>query len=148
MNGSALVVAACISLSVAAAPVVTFAQSPAPAAAATAVTPTDAKPYLGDWTISAQSAMGPTGVYVSVKIEEGKVVTALSTDFHGPAAGFDIMKTGSSLVFRYSFDYEGNAVPAVFTGTLKDEKLEAQINIADGALEMGGVGTRTAAVAK
>lgn len=136
---------ACLALVLTAAPIFAFAQSPAPAAAAapSAVTPADAKPFLGDWTIAGESQMGPFVVNLSVKDEAGKVAATISSEIQPPTAVADITKGSNGLVLRYSFDFDGNSIPAVLTLAMKADKLDALFSFGDGAFEMGGVGTKT-----
>jgi hypothetical protein len=138
-----------LAASLAAVPALSYAQQPAQAAAAPAapgaVTAADAKPFLGDWSVAGESPMGPFIVNVSVKVADGKVVGEISSDIQAPTPVNDVTKTGNNLILRYSFSYEGNDIPAVLTLTPKEDKLDAFFSFADGAFEMGGVGTKKAA---
>jgi hypothetical protein len=140
----ATLTSACLALAILATPALSSAQSPAPAAAAApaAVTPADAKPFLGDWAIAGESQMGPFVVNLSIKEEAGKVAATISSEIQPPTAVTDITKTANGLLLRYSFDYEGNAIPALLTVAMKADKLDALFSFADGAFEMGGVGTK------
>ena len=131
----------CLVLALAAAPA--FAQSP-PAAPAPA-TEADVKALLGDWTIKGESQMGPFTVWLSMNVEEGKPLATISSDLQAPTPISDITKRGDNLILLYSFDYEGNAIPAVLTLTPNAEKLDAYFSFAEGAFEMGGVGEKTPA---
>ena len=42
------------------------------------VSPAQAAPFIGDWTAAITSQMGPSSYAVSVKVEGGKVVAAVS----------------------------------------------------------------------
>ena len=140
-----LLTAACLALTMAVAPASAFAQSPAPVAAApAAVTPADAKPYLGDWTLRGESQMGPFVMSLAMKVDAGKVVATLSSEVQAPTTVTDITKVGTGLVLRYSFDYEGNAIPVMLTLTTKEDKLDAALSFAEGAFEMAAVGIRKA----
>lgn len=142
----------CTALAIAAAPAALIAQQPAPAVAAAAtgaatpaaVTPADAAPFMGDWTLTLESPMGPSAMAMSVKTDAGKVVASLSSDMMPLTNITDVTKTGPSLVLSYSFDYEGNAVPVVVTLTPKADKLDAHLSFAAGAFEMSGTGAKTA----
>lgn len=140
---------ACLALTILAAPTLSSAQSPAPAAAAApaAATPADAKPFLGNWAIAGESQMGPFVISLSVKVEEGKVAAVISSDMQAATPVTDITKVGTGLVLRYSLSFDGNAIPAVLTIATKEDKLDATFSFADGAFEMGGVGTKAAAAA-
>ncbi|ODS59105.1 MAG: hypothetical protein ABS36_02900 [Acidobacteria bacterium SCN 69-37] len=140
--------AACLAMALAAAPGFALAQASAPAAAAPAgITAADAAPFLGDWSIVGESPMGPFTTALSIKVENGQVGAVLSSDIQPatPIANANIRKTGNNLVLYYSFDYEGNSIPAVLTLTPDADKVNAGFSFADGAFEMGGVGTKTPA---
>ncbi|MCC7044545.1 MAG: hypothetical protein IT183_11825 [Acidobacteria bacterium] len=145
----ATLTSACLTLAIVAAPALSSAQSPAPTAATApaAVTPADAKPFLGDWTIAGESQMGPFVVNLSIKDDAGKVAATISSEIQPPTAVADITKGSNGLVLRYSFDFDGNSIPAVLTVAMKADKLDALFSFADGAFEMGGVGTKAAPAA-
>jgi hypothetical protein len=139
----------CTALAIATAPAALFAQQPAPvvaasAAAPAAVTPADAAPFMGDWTLTMESPMGPSAMAMAIKNDAGKVVASLSSEMMPLTNISNITKTGSSLLLSYSFDYEGNAVPVVVTLTPKADKLDAHLSFAAGAFEMSGTGAKAA----
>lgn len=134
---------ACMVLTLTTVPI--LAQSPAEPAAPAPLTEADVKPILGDWTIKGESPMGPFNVWLTMAMEEGKPLGTISSDVQAPTAITDITKQDDHFVLYYSFDYEGNAIPAVLTLTPKAEALDAHFNFAEGAFEMAGVGERTPA---
>lgn len=139
-------VAACLALVLVVAPAAAFAQQAAPAAAApTSLTSADAASFLGDWAVAGESPMGPFLINVSVKTEEARVVGEISSDIQAPTRVTDVTKDRDQLVLRYSFDYEGNSIPAVLTLRPAEDKLNALFDFADGAFQMEGVGTKKAA---
>jgi uncharacterized lipoprotein YbaY len=140
---------ACLALAVSIAPVAAMAQTPAAPAAPAAATAADTKPFLGDWTISGESPMGPFSTALSIKAEGDKTSAVISSEIQPPTTitGENIQKSGNNLVLYYSFDFDGNSIPAVLTLALKEDKLDAFFSFADGAFEMGGVGTKTPAAA-
>ena len=143
-----MLTAACLALTIAVAPALAFAQSPAPAAAApAAITPADAKPYLGDWTLTGESQMGPFVMSLSMKVDAGKVVATLSSEMQPATTVTDITKVGTGIVLRYSVSFDGNAIPVVVTLATKADKLDATLSFADGAFEMAAVGTKAAPAA-
>lgn len=145
-----MLTSACLALALAAAPALAFAQSPAPAAAAApaAVTPADAKPFLGDWTLTGESQMGPFVMALAMKVDAGKVVATLSSEMQPETTVTDITKVGTGIVLRYSLNFDGNAIPVVVTLATKADKLDANLSFADGAFEMAAVGTKTAPAAQ
>jgi hypothetical protein len=122
------------------------AQQPAPAPAAQAgpLKPADAAAFLGDWTLTMESPMGPAAIALSIKAESEKVVGEISSDMMPKTAITAIEKSGANLVLKYDFSYEGNAVPVVVTLTPGD-KIGASMDFAGGAFQMNGTATKAAA---
>ena len=119
------------------------AQAPAaPSAQAGAATPESAAKFLGDWTLNVQGPNGPGTFALSVKTEAGRVTGAISSDQMALQPITDISTSGTKLVLKYSFDYQGNAVSAVVTLTPDADKVAAQLDFADGAYIMDGTATK------
>ncbi len=117
------------------------AQGQAPATPA-AATPEAAAAFLGDWTITAEGANGPATFALSVKVDNGKVGAEISSDMQPLQAITDITTSGTSLVLKYMFDYQGTPVPVVVTLKPADDKVGAQLDFADGAYQMTGTATK------
>ena len=117
-------------------------QGPAAPAAPGAITAEQAKPFLGDWTIAAESPQGPLAMALNLKAADGKISGQISSDMMPQQAITDISKSGESLVLRYSLDFNGNAVPVVITLTGGGEKLSVAFDFADGAFAMNGTATK------
>jgi hypothetical protein len=127
------------------------AQTPAPAAPAaapaapaepSALRAADAKALLGDWTIAAEGPQGPAAIALTLKADGDKTVGEISSDAMPATTITDITKAGDSVFLRYSFDYQGNAVPTVLTLTPSGETLTASFDFADGAYTMTGTASR------
>src|SRR5438105_13359772 len=91
--------------------------APAPAQATAQVTAADAAPFIGDWTLALQGPNGPATFDLTVKVEKDKVVAEIKNEQMPLQAITDLTKGDKSLVLRYSFDYQGNPVPAVVSLT-------------------------------
>jgi hypothetical protein len=115
------------------------AQAPAPSGP---ITPAQAAPFLGDWTLSMQGDRGPAQFALSVKSENGKVVAEIGSDQMPKQSVTDITRAGDTMTLRYSFDYQGNPVAVVVALTLDADKLKAAIDFADGAYAISGTGVR------
>jgi hypothetical protein len=101
-------------------------QDAAAAQARTQVTPAEAAPFVGDWTLALEGPNGPGTFALTVKIEKEKVTGEISLD-------------KGTLVLAYTFTYEGNLVDAVVSLTPdKEDKVAAQIDFAGGAYVMTG----------
>ena len=117
---------------------------PAPGAAQAAqVTAADAAPFVGDWALAMQGQNGPAAFDLAVKVEKDKVVGELKSPELPAQAITDITIVDKSLVLRYSFDYQGNGIPAVLSLMPADGgKTNAQIDFAAGAYVMSGTATK------
>ena len=86
---------------------------------------------------------GPAAFDLSVKIDKDKVVGEIASATLATQPITDITKSDKSLFLSYSFDYEGNPVPAVVSLTPgADGKVAAQIDFAGGAYVMSGTATK------
>jgi hypothetical protein len=113
------------------------------AAQSAQVTPADAAPFIGDWTLDLQGPNGPGAFDLTVKVEKEKVVAEITGETTPTQPITDVAKADKSLVLSYSFNYEGNAVDAVVRLTPAAEgKMKAQIEFAGGAYLMSGSATK------
>ena len=129
--------------------------APAPAGSAVTVqsstpaTPADAAAFLGDWTLTLQGPNGPGNFDLTVKVEEQKVVGEISIPTGEMPKNFipDVAMNDKTMELRYSFDYQGNQVPAIVSLTpAADGKVTAQIDFAGGAYLMTGTAAKKTAV--
>ncbi len=109
-----------------------FGQAPVPA------TPENAASFVGDWTISAEGQQGPVQIGLSIKVDAGKVVASLAMGQQDAQPITDISLNGKSLLLRYSFDYQGNAIDASVSLVPAGEKYTAELAFAGGAYTMSG----------
>lgn len=113
------------------------------AQSAAQVTAADAAPFIGEWTLALQGPNGPGAFDLTVKVEKEKVVGEIANAEMPTQAITDVTKADKSLALAYSFDYQGNAVPAVVSLTpAADGKMSAQIDFAGGAYVMSGTATK------
>lgn len=107
------------------------------------VTPQQAAPFIGDWTLALQGPNGPGTFAVSLKVEKDKVVGEVSSDQLPKLPVTSISMADKNLVLGYSFTWEGNPVEAVITLTPGTEgKTAAQIDFAGGAYVMTGTAVK------
>ena len=140
MIRSAIVSVAAVAAVLACAPTI-VAQSAAPATAQ--VTAADAAPFLGAWTLEMQGQNGPATMTLTVKVDKEKVVGEITTAASTNQPITDVTKAEKSLVLRYNFDYQGQAIDAVVRLTpAVDGKVSAQIDFAGGAYVMTGTATK------
>jgi hypothetical protein len=126
-------------------PVVMRAQAPA-APVVAAATPENASLFLGDWAVTVEGQQGPFTFDLSLKVNAGKVVGEMSSTMTPKQAIADITRSGDALVLRYTFDFQGTAVPTVMTITAVDGKFTAKLAFGDGgAYQMDGSATKKSA---
>lgn len=107
------------------------------------VTPQQAAPFIGDWTLALQGPNGPGTFAVSLKVEKDKVVGEVSSDQLPKLPVTSISMADKNLVLGYTFTWEGNPVEAVITLTPGTEgKTAAQIDFAGGAYVMTGTAVK------
>lgn len=122
---------------VVAVPVLIAAQTPAQ------VSPADAAPFIGAWTLALQGPNGPATFTVVIKVDKDKVVAETSSEQMPVQPITNVTKADKSLVLRYNFDYQGQSVDAAITLTPgADGKVSAQADFAGGAYTMTGTATK------
>ncbi|MEN3336775.1 MAG: hypothetical protein V7647_451, partial [Acidobacteriota bacterium] len=119
-----------------------LASVPSGQAPARPVTAGDAAPFVGDWTVTAYSQMGPSIFTLSVKTDAGKVTATVGPDAQPPVTVTDIAVAGKSLVLRYATDYQGTPIPTVMTLTPDGQGLKAELALMDGQFEMSGTAAK------
>ena len=113
------------------------------AQAAGQISAADAAPFVGTWTLTLEGPNGPATFDLSIKIEQDKVVGEIKSAELPAQPITDISKADKSLLLRYSFDYQGNQVPAVVSLMPAEEgKTKAQIDFAGGAYVMSGTAAK------
>ena len=107
------------------------------------VTPADAAPFLGDWTLTLQGPNGPGTFALSLKVEKEKVIGEISNEQLPKQPIRDMSLADKRLTLGYSFTWEGNPVETVVSlSPSPDGKMAAQIDFAKGAYIMTGTATK------
>ena len=90
-----------------------------------AVASTDAKAWVGEWTLTIQGGRGPQERALTIKDMSGKVAATLGGGRGGPVEITDVTKKGNDLVLKFKQQGRGGEVDVVMTlameadGTLK-----------------------------
>ena len=109
----------------------------------TQVTPADATPFLGDWTLTLQGPNGPGTFSLMLKVENEKVVGEIANELVPAQPITNVSMANKSLRLTYTFPWEGNPIEALVTLTpAEDGKTSAQIDFAGGAYTMNGAATK------
>ena len=107
-----------------------------------AVSPAQAAPYLGDWSASITSQMGPSTYAVSVKVDGGKVVASVGGGMFPPAPASEISLSGRNLFLKYVSNFQGMSIPGLVVLTPDGSDMLLTISILDGQMEMAGRATK------
>ena len=107
------------------------------------VTPADAAPFIGDWTLALQGPDRAGTFELSIRVEKEKVIAEITAETMPKQAITRMSIDQKRLVLGYSFTYDGNPVDAVVSMTPGDAgKMAAQIDFAGGAYIMSGAATK------
>lgn len=106
---------------------------------APSITPADAAPFLGEWTLTLEGPNGPGTFNLTLKVEDEKVLGEIANEMVPAQAITNVSMANKSLRLAYTFPWEGNPIEAVVTLTPAEEgKTSAQIDFAGGAYTMSG----------
>lgn len=142
---STLLIAGLMASAVVAAPAVVAAQTaPAPVPATAA----EAAPFLGDWTLTMQGPDRSASFDLTVKVEGEKVVGEISAAEMAKEFVPEAWMAEKTLRMKYSFNYQGNPIDGVISLTPAADKVDAQIDFANGAYLMTGTAAKKAAAAR
>jgi hypothetical protein len=109
----------------------------------TVITPADAAPFLGEWTLALDGPNGPGTFNLVLKVENEKVLGEIANEAVPAQAITNVSLASKSLRLTYTFPWEGNPIDAVVTLTpSEDGKTSAQIDFAGGAYTMNGTATK------
>ena len=107
------------------------------------VTPADAAPYLGEWTLALEGANGPGTFNVTLKVENDKVTGQISSDRMETQTFTTVTKAAKGLSLAFAFPYEGMTVDAIVSLLPPtDGKADASIDFAGGAYTMSGTAAK------
>ena len=107
------------------------------------ITPADAAPFVGEWTLALQGPDRQGTFGLRVDVEKEKVTAEIYNEQMPKQPITDISLQKKTLVLGYSFTWEGNPVSAVVSLTPGDDgKVAAQIDFAGGAYVMAGTATK------
>jgi hypothetical protein len=120
-----------------------LATAPMGAQQPTQVTPVDAGPFLGEWTLAMQGPNGPGTFNLLLKVENEKVLGEIANEMVPAQPITNVSMASKSLRLTYTFPWEGNPIDAVVTLTPEEDgKTSAQIDFAGGAYTMSGAATK------
>ena len=112
-------------------------------ASAQAVSPADAQPFMGKWTMALEGPMGPLNLDLLLSVADGKVLGEIGGGDLPMTKVTDISRKGTDLVLKYEADAGGMVFPVTVTVT-PDGAAKAKVlfDVADGQFSMPGTATR------
>lgn len=114
---------------------------PAAATPPAGLTPAQAAPFMGDWSIATDSPMGTVGISVKA---EGSALRVAAIHGGQPVPVTDVSLAGQNLVLRYMLPAQGTPISSAITLTPAGATRRASIAIMDGQYEISGVATKGA----
>jgi hypothetical protein len=139
---SALLTVGLMTGAVIAAPAAVSAQSTPANVPATAA---EAAPFLGDWTLTMQGPDRAASFDLTVKVEGEKVVGEISSAETAKEFVPEAWMAEKTFRMRYSFNYQGNSIDGVISLTPAADKVDAQIDFANGAYILTGTAAKKTA---
>jgi len=105
----------------------------------------EARAYLGSWTLSFTSDMGPFSMTADIRDVGGKVAaTVTQADMGMQQEITDISKSGESLALAFTGDFQGQAFAAVITiEPPAGNESAVYFDVNDGQFGMAGTGTKS-----
>ncbi len=100
-----------------------------------------ASEFLGSWTMTLQSDMGPMTMTIDIRDADGRVAVEVGSDM-GREAVRDVTRSEESLVLRFDMDAQGQAVDVAINLRPDGEALRAQVSAAGGMFVATATATR------
>lgn len=117
--------------------------SPLGAAAQTGLATTEAKDFLGAWTLGLETPQGALTMNLTLKDESGKVAGSITAEvFPEPMKIAEISKDGAKLVLKYTLDVQGQSIPAQTVLIPDGDKWKASFDFADGQFTVDGTAAK------
>ena len=113
-------------------------------ASAQALSPADAGPFMGSWSLMLDSPQGAFEQTLILKDEGGKVVGEISNQMQPEAQKVtDITKDKDNLVLKFAGNFQGNPFDATVTMTPDGtDKVKVTFDVNGGQFTMNGTGTK------
>ena len=138
MNSLVTLLLALVLLSTGAQPAAALQSPPA----TSSVTPAQAAPFAGDWTLNVTSQMGPATFGLAVLTGDGPVRATVTSESQPTVNVSTLSLVSGNLVLKYTSDYQGQPIPTVMTLIPKGPALAVNMSMLDGQFEMSGTGTK------
>jgi hypothetical protein len=108
-------------------------------------TPENAAAFVGSWNLALEGPNGAAAMKITLKGEAGKVTGELSSELMESQKFAEVIRSGTGLVMRYHFDYQGMAIEAEAKLTPAGDKMNATVSFAGGAFVLEGAATKQSA---
>jgi hypothetical protein len=91
--------------------------SPAAASAQSMLDTSEAKTFLGNWTVPLEADFGAFEMGLKIEDQGGKVAVSVTSGQGGTQDVTDVTRSGEGLVLIYDMDYQGQLLPVSATLT-------------------------------
>jgi hypothetical protein len=104
-----------------------------------------ARAFLGNWTISMQTDMGPFSFGLAIADQGGKVAATMNSPELGGSQNITtISRSDQSLVLEFMANAQGQQFPVSVSLEPNGEQLSVYFDVASGMFTATGTGTRSA----
>jgi hypothetical protein len=118
---------------------------PGTLSAQSALDTAQAQAFLGNWTISMQTDMGPFAFGLAIADQAGKVAATMnSPELGGNQSITDITRSEAYLVLAFTADAQGQQFPVTLSLEPNGDALDVYFDVADGMFSATGTATRAA----
>lgn len=102
---------------------------------------TQAQQFLGNWTLTLESEMGPLPLTLNIQDAAGKVAVQFGSE-QGTQNVENVARTGDALVLNFMADGQGQAIDVLINLVREGENLRANVSAMAGAFVASGLGTK------
>jgi hypothetical protein len=99
--------------------------------------------FVGSWALGVDTPQGALGLNLTLKDQNGKLTGEITSDMSpDPQAITDVSAEGETLILKYNFAIQGQAIPVKITIAPDGEKWKSAFDFAGGQFMMDGTATR------
>jgi len=118
---------------------------PGAVAAQSQLDTSQAQAFLGNWTISMQTDMGPFSFGLAIADQGGKVAATMSSpELGGNQSITDISRDEAYLVLAFTADAQGQQFPVTVSLEPNGDNLDVYFDVADGMFSATGTAVKAA----
>lgn len=115
---------------------------PAALSAQSELDTSEAEAFIGDWNLPIDAEFGSFELLLEIQDQDGKVAINIGAPDFGMTSVTDITMSGETMVLNYDTDAQGQLISVTVTLERDGENVSFQLDAAEGAFSVSGIGTR------